>query len=105
MFTDRIKAFAYIFLLRTLLVWQKTTNRLRGWLFRDRRAPVHYYEIGDRRVNAPIRARHLVAPVVALETLALLYALTLGPQVIYQAGIITFLLVGLVMLPTVLRKT
>lgn len=90
--------------LRLLVSVETATNRLRGFVFRDRRAPVHYYEIGDRRTTAPIRARHLVAPVVALEVLALAYALARGPQAIYPVGIFTFILVGLVMLPSVTRR-
>jgi hypothetical protein len=91
-------------ILRLLVVVETATNRLRGLLFRDRRTPVHYHEIGDRRITPPIRARHLVAPAVALQGLVLLYALTQGPQVVFLAGIGTFIVVGLVMLPTMLRK-
>jgi hypothetical protein len=90
--------------IRSLELVESATNRLRGFVFRDRRAPVYYHEIGDRRTTAPIRARHLVAPAVALQTLLLLYALTHGPQSIFLAGIGTFVIVGLVMLPTTRRK-
>lgn len=102
--TDRIKAFAYIALLRALLAWQTVTNRLRGLLLYDRRAATNYHEIGDRRTTPPIRARHLVAPVFTVQGLVLLYALIQGPKSIYLAGIGTIVIVGLVILPTVTRR-
>jgi len=102
--TNRFTVKLYILTLRILLIWQKTTNRLRGLILHDRRAPVYYYEIGDRRTTAPIRARHLVAPVFTLQGLVLLYALISGPQSVYMAGIGTIFIVGLVILPTTRRK-
>jgi len=103
MFSDRIIAQLYILTLRILLAWQTISNRLRGILLPDRRAPIQWHTVDDRRVTPPITPRQILPYATAAQMLAFILTFAAPTPAILQYFTANLLIVGLALLPLTLR--